>query len=106
MLDVRGVWRASSHSLHKEGLDVDVNNRAVEELNVARGDSLSPRARFVSLCAQYEFSYGGRTFNLECDPHANFLGANVNLPSTLIHFHIYVIPVADRPAVLPWRQEE
>jgi len=101
MLDVHGVWRAKSHSLHKEGLDVDVNNREVEEVTVARGDSLSPRARFVSLCAQYEFSYGGRTFNLECDPHANRADENVNLPTTLIHFHIFIIPVADRPTVLP-----
>lgn len=99
--DVAGTWGAGriGHVLHRDGLDIDVNDREVEDTMprvLPDGTRLtSPSSRFVALCEERTFTVGLGVYPLACEPHGR--GTNV-------HFHILMVPQRDR-AAMPWRQQ-
>jgi hypothetical protein len=99
--DWRGLW-AGAHVLHREGYDVDVNERRVESDVINDVDGLSPRLRFARLCKQYTYAYSAtQSFAVECFPERNDRNDPTNLA---IHFHIFFVPDSPGRSFLPWRQ--
>ncbi len=97
MLDITGRWSARGHELHREGLDADFNNLAVE--NATNWvDGVSPRRRLQRLCERQWFQLAeGRRYRLDCQAHANPKGGG-------IHFHVMLVPQRARDIALPWRR--
>lgn len=96
--DIFGVWSPSSHQYHREGLDVDFNDSAAESPDTAPGQLQSPRDVLRSVCSGVRYEIAGQRFPVDCDPHFN------DRTRTTIHYHVYLVPIARRNALLPWRQ--
>ena len=95
--DIYGQWTsdAGGHELHREGLDVDVNDVGVED-TVPRG-AQSPQQRFIEICEERRYQFSSTdTFNLSCPVHGSGTGN--------AHFHVYMVPQTRRGSVLPWRR--
>lgn len=94
MSDIAGRWSwlPAGHQQHKDGIDIDFNNDAVESNDRPTPSSLSPRTKMRNICrAQYFRVTPTDSFPLDCQFHTN-------------HFHLSAVPESERGRVLPWRK--